>query len=62
LSAKVMNERFRKMTRFGLVQRSVLGDKPPIEVEYSLTDFGRRFMRILDEVQRLQEAIDQARS
>jgi DNA-binding HxlR family transcriptional regulator len=58
LSAKVMNERLRKMTRFGIVQRTVFGEKPPVEVDYILTPFGIRFMRILDEVQRLQEAVD----
>lgn len=58
LSAKVMNERLRKMTRFGIVNRTVFGDKPPIEVEYLLTPFGRRFLRILDEVRQLQEALD----
>lgn len=59
LSAKVMNERLRKMTRFGIARRTVLGEKPPIEVEYRLTPFGRRFMRILAEVQRLQESLNQ---
>jgi DNA-binding HxlR family transcriptional regulator len=53
-----MNERWHKMTRFGIVQRTVFGDKPPVEVQYSLTAFGRRFMGILDEVHRLQEAVD----
>jgi DNA-binding HxlR family transcriptional regulator len=56
LSAKVMNERWHKMIR--IVQRAVFGDKPPVEVQYSLTAFGRRFMGILDEVHRLQEAVD----
>jgi DNA-binding HxlR family transcriptional regulator len=58
LSAKVLNERLRKMTRFGLMQRRVIGDKPPVEVEYRLTPFGARFMRIIKEVRRLQEAVD----
>lgn len=58
LSAKVMNERLRKMTRFTIVQRTVFGEKPPVQVEYELTPFGRRFMRILDEVHKLQEVID----
>jgi DNA-binding HxlR family transcriptional regulator len=56
LSPKVMNERLRKMTRFG--QRTVRGEKPPVEVDYRLTPFGRRFLRILEEVRRLQEAVD----
>lgn len=58
LSAKVMNERLRKMTRFGILRRAVFGEKPPVEVEYQLTPFGRCFMGILDEVRRLQEAVD----
>ena len=58
LSAKVMNERLRKMMRFGILQRTVLGEKPPVEVEYRLTPLGRQFMQILEEVRRLQEAID----
>ncbi|HWP59297.1 MAG TPA: winged helix-turn-helix transcriptional regulator [Candidatus Acidoferrales bacterium] len=61
LSAKVMNERWRTMTSFGIVRRTVLGEKPPVEVEYRLTPFGRRFMRILDEVRRLEEAIESGR-
>lgn len=58
LSPKVMNERLRKMVRFGIAQRTVFGEKPPVEVEYVLTPFGRRFMGILEEVRRLQEAVD----
>lgn len=59
LSAKVMNERWRKMIRFGIMRRTVYGIKPPVEVEYQLTPFGRRFLRILDEVRKLQETVDE---
>lgn len=58
LSAKVMNERWRKMIRFGIVTRVVCGEKPPVEVEYVLTPFGRRFIGILDEVRKLQDSLD----
>lgn len=58
LSAKVMNERWRKLRRFGIVERTVLGEKPPVEVEYRLTPFGRRFLGVLDEVRRLQDEVD----
>lgn len=58
LSAKVMNERWRKTLRYGIVHRTVIGDRPPIQVEYALTPFGERFIRILDEVRRLQEDVD----
>lgn len=60
LSAKVTNERMRKMMRFGLVRRVVTGKKPPSEVEYLLTSFGRRLLGILDEVCRLQDEVDHA--
>jgi DNA-binding HxlR family transcriptional regulator len=58
LSAKVMNERLQKMIRFGIARRTVFGEKPPVEVEYALTPFGRRFIGILEEVRRLQDAVD----
>ncbi len=58
LSQKVMHQRLRKLTRFGILARKVFGEKPPVEVEYSLTPFGRRFLRILEEVRRVQEEWD----
>lgn len=61
LSAKVMNERLRRMVRFGILQRTVFGEKPPVRVEYQLTPFGLRFMRILEEVSRLQAALDRSK-
>ena len=62
LSAKVMNERLRKMVRFGLITRTVRGEKPPLEVRYTLTPFGRQFVRVLDEIQRLQAQLDEHKS
>ncbi|HZS34354.1 MAG TPA: winged helix-turn-helix transcriptional regulator [Methylomirabilota bacterium] len=58
LSAKVLNERLRKMIRFGILERTVFGDKPPVEVQYRLTPFGSRFVQILAEVRRLQEDVE----
>ena len=58
LSPKVMNERLHKMTRFGILERTVFGEKPPIEVTYRLTPLGQHFMLILAEVRRLQGAVD----
>lgn len=59
LSAKVLNERLRKLMRLGIVDRTVHGERPPVRVEYRLTAFGRRFRRLLEEVRRLQEEVDQ---
>jgi len=58
LSAKVMNERLRKLTHFGILQRAVFGEKPPVVVEYRLSPFGFRFMKLLEEVRQLQETLD----
>ena len=59
LSAKVMNERLSKMIHFDILQRTVFGEKPPVEVEYRLTRFGLRFICILEEVRRLQSIVNQ---
>jgi DNA-binding HxlR family transcriptional regulator len=61
LSAKVMNERLAKLQRFAIVERTARGTKPPFEVEYTLTPFGRRFEGLVDEVQRLQGELDGTR-
>jgi DNA-binding HxlR family transcriptional regulator len=58
LSAKVMNERLRKLTRYAIAQRIVRGEKPPIEVDYVLSPFGLRFLAVLDEVRKLQAQVD----
>ena len=58
LSTKVMNERLLKMQRFGILEKRVEGAKPPLHVEWLLTDFGRRFIGLLDEVRKLQSFVD----
>ena len=59
LSAKVMNERLRKMIRFGILQRIVYGEKPPLQVEYRLTEFGRKFAKLIKEIRKLQCELDE---
>lgn len=53
LSAKVLNERLRKLLRFGIVEKHSYPETPP-RVEYSLTDFGMRFAKILDSIRALE--------
>ena len=62
LSAKVMNERLSKLLRLGIAERKVRGERPPLRVDYTLTEFGQRFAGILDEVRRLQAEVDGQRS
>jgi DNA-binding HxlR family transcriptional regulator len=49
LAAKVLNERLRKLLRFGIIERHVFAEVPP-RVEYTLTSFGRRFDGVLKEI------------
>ena len=57
LSTKVLNERLRKLQRFGILDKTSYPEVPP-RVEYRLTDFGRRFSQILDGIDRLQDSLD----
>jgi DNA-binding HxlR family transcriptional regulator len=49
LTAKVLNERLRKLVRFGIIEREVFPDVPP-RVEYRLTQFGKRFKKVLAQI------------
>lgn len=56
LTTKVLNERLRKLVRYGIVERIAYPEVPP-RVEYRLTAFGERFGRILDRIEELQAEI-----
>lgn len=56
ISTKVLNERLAKMTRYGLVTKNV--PQVPLRVEYRLTGFGKKFVQLLDQIERLQEELD----
>jgi DNA-binding HxlR family transcriptional regulator len=60
ISTKVLNERLRKLMRFGIVERRVFPEIPP-RVEYHFTTFGRRFVRLVDVVRELQRQLDDER-
>jgi DNA-binding HxlR family transcriptional regulator len=57
LSTKVLNERLRKMQRFGILEKRIYAEVPP-RVEYRITDFGRQFNSILEDVERLQQSLN----
>ncbi|MCS6944393.1 MAG: helix-turn-helix domain-containing protein [Sutterellaceae bacterium] len=52
LTQKVLNERLRKLARFGILEKHCFPEVPP-RVEYELTDFGRRFVGVLDAIDAL---------
>lgn len=53
LTTKVLNERLRKLVRFGILEKKSYPEVPP-RVEYKVTRFGKRFIRLLDEIDRLE--------
>lgn len=61
LTTKVLNERLRKLVRFGILGKQIFPEVPP-RVEYSFTPFGRRFMKILAEIERLQADLERERT
>lgn len=49
LTAKVLNERLRKLLRFGIIEREIFAEVPP-RVEYKLSAFGHRFNDVLEQI------------
>ena len=58
LSTKVLNECLRRNIEFGILERVAFPEVPP-RVEYKVTPFGNRFIRILDELEKLQSEIEE---
>lgn len=58
LTDKVLNERLNKLLRFGVLERVVYPEAPP-RVEYTLSSFGHKFARILDEIDALRGELRQ---
>jgi DNA-binding HxlR family transcriptional regulator len=59
LSTKVLNECLRKNVQFGILNRVSFNEVPP-RVEYKVTPFGDKFIRILDQLEVLQNEISEA--
>ncbi|WEM44801.1 helix-turn-helix domain-containing protein (plasmid) [Photobacterium sp. DA100] len=57
LSTKVLNECLRKNVEFGILDKVVFNELPP-RVEYHVTPFGEKFLRILEELEKLQQEIE----
>ena len=58
LSTKVLNECLKRNVEFGILQRVAFPEVPP-RVEYKVTPFGNKFIRILDELEKLQGEIEE---
>lgn len=57
LSTKVLNECLRKNIQFGILERQTFNEIPP-RVEYQVTVFGDKFLRIIDALDALQDEIN----
>ena len=57
LTPKVQTYYFRRMVALGILDRVVYAEIPP-RVEYHLTEFGLRFLPILDSIGELQRELD----
>ncbi len=54
LTTKVLNERLSKMVRYKILEKISYPAIPP-RVEYKFTEFGRGFLNLLDEIDKLEE-------
>ena len=57
LTTKVLNQCLRRNVKFGIIKRVAYPEIPP-RVEYQVTSFGKKFIRILDDIEKLQEEIE----
>lgn len=61
ISTKVLSERLRKLTNYGLLTKQVYAEVP-LRTEYSLTPSGLRLIQIIDQIRVLDEEIRQGKS
>lgn len=52
MTERMLSIQLRQLEEDGLVKREVFTDKPPLKVEYSLTDFGKSLLPVLEAVAR----------
>lgn len=56
ISTKVLSERLRKLTLYGLLTKHVFAEVPP-RTEYSLTPNGQKLVGIIDQIKLLDDEI-----
>lgn len=57
LSTKVLNQCLKRNVEFGILDKVTYNELPP-RVEYQVTDFGEKFLAILQQLEALQHEID----
>lgn len=61
ISTKVLSERLRKLTAFGLLAKQVFAEVPP-RTEYALTRNGQKLVSIIEQIKQLEDEIKAAES
>ena len=56
LSTKVLNACLKRNVEFGILEKMTFNELPP-RVEYKVTSFGKKFVAVLDELEKLQDEI-----
>ncbi|MFZ0788228.1 MAG: helix-turn-helix domain-containing protein [Chromatiaceae bacterium] len=59
ISTKVLSERLRKLTSYGLLDKQVYAEMPP-RTEYSLTENGQKLVGIISQIKLLDEEMRSA--
>lgn len=57
LTTKVLNTCLKKNIEFGILTRESFNEIPP-RVEYKITNFGQKFIKIINQLEALQEEIN----
>jgi DNA-binding HxlR family transcriptional regulator len=50
ITEKMLSIQLKKLEESGLIKRKVFGTKPPIRVEYSLTEFGKTLIPAINAI------------
>jgi DNA-binding HxlR family transcriptional regulator len=50
ITEKMLSIQLKQLEEDGLIKRKVYTSKPPLKVEYSLTDFGKSLIPLLNEI------------
>ena len=61
ISKKMLSERLRKLTSYGLLYKQVFPEVPP-RTEYSLTTAGKKLVKIIKEIHHLDTEINEEKS
>lgn len=56
ISTKVLSERLRKLTKYGLLEKTIFNEIPP-HTEYHLTAWGQKLITIIEQIDALDQEI-----